>query len=217
MVSWVKDKDGKVKGNYNKNPILNTRVYDVMFPDVAVCHYAAIVIADNMYSQIDSNGHHTLILKEITEYRESAMAVPIDDKFMVSNTGRKSLRKSTKGWDFLCLWKDGSTTWAPLRYLKESNPVDIADYVVDNRSSEESAFAWWVPYTLKKRDHIIAKVRSSLLKKSHTFGVEVTTSAKEAYKLDKKNNNTLWRDAIKKEMTNVSIAFHILYHGSRIA
>ena len=45
------------------------------------------------------------------------------------------------------------------------------------------------------------------------FGVEVTTSAKEAYKLDKKNNNTLWRDAIKKEMTNVSINFHILDHG----
>ena len=43
--------------------------------------------------------------------------------------------------------------------------------------------------------------------------MEVPTSVKEAYKLDKKNNNTLWRDAIKKEMTNVSIAFHILDRG----
>ena len=27
---------------------------------------------------------------------------------------------------------------------------------------------------------------------------------------DKQNNNTLWRDAVKKEMTNVSVAFKVL-------
>ena len=94
-----------------------------------------------MYSQVDSNGHHTLLLKEITDHRKLVMDVSIDDKFVVSNTGRKSLRKTTKGWDFLCLWKYGSTMWAPLKDLKESNPVDIAEYVVGNKISEESAFA----------------------------------------------------------------------------
>ena len=64
------------------------------------------------------------------------MDVPIDDKFAVSKTGRKSLIKTTNGWDFLCLWKDGSTMWAPLKDFKESNPVDIAEYVVGNRISE---------------------------------------------------------------------------------
>ena len=63
------------------------------------------------------------------------MDLPIDYKFVISNTGRKSLRKTTKGWDFLCLWKDGSTTWAPLKDLKESKPVDIVEYVVGNRIS----------------------------------------------------------------------------------
>ena len=63
VVSQVKDKDGKVKGTYNKNPIPDTRVYDVMFPDWAVCQYAANIIAENMYSQVDSNGHHTILLK----------------------------------------------------------------------------------------------------------------------------------------------------------
>ena len=63
VVSWVKDKDGKVRGKYNNNPILYTRVYDVMFPDGAVCQYAEKIIADNMYSQVDSNGHHTLLLE----------------------------------------------------------------------------------------------------------------------------------------------------------
>ena len=68
MVSWVKDKNGKLKGIYNKNTILYTRVYDFMFPDVAFCQYAANIIAENMYSQVDSNGHRTLLLKEYTDH-----------------------------------------------------------------------------------------------------------------------------------------------------
>ena len=70
VVSWVKDKNGKLKGTYNKNPILNTRVYDVMFPDGAVSQYAANIIADNMYSRIDFSGHHTLLLTENTYHRK---------------------------------------------------------------------------------------------------------------------------------------------------
>ena len=50
VVSGVKDKGGRVKGTYNKNPILDTRMYDVLFPDGAVCQYAANVIAQNMFS-----------------------------------------------------------------------------------------------------------------------------------------------------------------------
>ena len=118
MVSQVKDKNGKVKGEYNKNTILNTRVYAVMFPDGAVCQYAENIIAENMYSQDDSNGHHTLLLKEIIDHRKSAMDVPIDEKFFISKTVSKSLRNNTKGWDLICLWKYGSTTWAPLKDLK---------------------------------------------------------------------------------------------------
>ena len=137
-----------------------------------------------MYSQLDSNGHHTLLLKEITYHSKSAMAVPIGDRFVVSKTGRNFFRNTTKEWYLLCLWKDGSIMWAPLTDLKESNPVEIAKYVVGDRFFEESAFAWWVTYTLKKRDHITAKVKTRFLKKSHRFGVEVPTSAEEAYRID---------------------------------
>ena len=126
------------------------------------------------------------------------MAVPIYKKLVVSKTGRKSLIKKTKGCDLLCLWKYVSKTWAPLKDLKESNPVDISEYVVGNKISEEASFARWVPYTLKKRDHIIAEVKARLLKNSHKFGVELPTSVEEEYRLDQKNNNTLWFDAIKK-------------------
>ena len=124
------------------------------------------------------------------------MDVPIYENFFISCTGSKSLRKTTKGWNFICLWKYGSKTWAPLKDLKESNPVDISEYVVGDKISKESSFAWWLPYTLKKRVHIITDVKARFLNKSHNFSVEVYTSVKEAYRIDHKNNNTLWRDAI---------------------
>ena len=65
------------------------------------------------------------------------MYVAIDETFFVSKTGRKILRKTIKGWYFLCLLKDGGTTPSPLKDLKESNPIDIVEYVVGNRISEE--------------------------------------------------------------------------------
>ena len=90
-----------------------------MFPDGAICQYAANVIAESMYSQVDSNGHHTLLLKEITNHRKTTATIPIYDKYIVFKTGRKPLRKTTKGCDFLCLWKEGSSTWVLLKDLKE--------------------------------------------------------------------------------------------------
>ena len=55
-----------------------------MFPDRAVCQYAENIIAENFYSQVDSNVHHIIILKEITDHRKSEMSIPIYDKFLVS-------------------------------------------------------------------------------------------------------------------------------------
>ena len=66
----VQDKYVKVKGTYNKNPIIDTRVCDVMFLDGAVCQYAENIIADSMYYQVYSNSHHTLLLKETTDHRK---------------------------------------------------------------------------------------------------------------------------------------------------
>ena len=66
---------------------------------------------------------------------------------------------------------------------------------------------------MKKRYHRIAKVKARFIKKFHKFGVEVPASVEEAYRLDQNNTNTFWRDAIKKEMTNAYVAFHILDHS----
>ena len=46
----------------------------------------------------------------------------------------------------------------PLKLLKESNPVETAEYASSRDLEDESAFAWWAPYVLKKRDRLIAAV-----------------------------------------------------------
>ena len=48
---------------------------------------------------------------------------------------------------------------------------------------------------------------------THKYGIEIPRSIKDAKRLDEKNGNTLWMDALAKEMMNVSVAFNILPKG----
>jgi hypothetical protein len=76
-----------------------------------------------------------------------------------------------------------------------------------------------VPFVLGKRERIIKLVKrrqARYLKRSFKFGIEVPSTVKEAYEIDKRNGNTLWADAIKKEMANVRTAFRIAEDGEQI-
>ncbi len=75
---------------------------------------------------------------------------------------------------------------------------------------EEPAFAWWVPYVLRKRDVIVSAVNSGVCKTSHKYGIELPSSVKNAIEINCKNSNTLWQDALAKEIGNVCVAFEIL-------
>ena len=94
--------------------------------------------------------------------------------------------------------------------MKESHPVDIYEYSNLRGINKEPAFAWWVPYTLRKRDIIISSVNYRVSKKTHKYGVEIPNSIKHARELDLKNDNYLWITAINNEMSNVGIAFEII-------
>ena len=98
-------------------------------------------------------------------------------------------------------------------YLKESHPIETANYAVAQGIDGDPDFNWWVPHVIKKRAHIIYLVKKRIvryLKKTHKFGVKVPNSAKHALKLDKKNGNIFWSDAILKEEKNVRVAFQTL-------
>ena len=105
---------------------------------------------------------------------------------------------------------DGTIAWLPLSLVKESNPVELAQYAVSCDIDSEPAFAWWVNHTLKKRTRIINKLWVQTHKQSMKFGVTIPTNCDEAVRLNRENKNNLWEQAIKKELKNVKIAFQLL-------
>ena len=88
----------------------------------------------------------------------------------------------------------------------------MAEYAVAQSLELEPAFNWWVPHVLKKRERIISLVKkrsAKYLRRNEKFGIQVPRTVEEAYELDRKSGNTLWADAIAKEMGNVKVAFKI--------
>eukprot|EP00978_Attheya_sp_CCMP212_P046840 scaffold414796_cov24-Attheya_sp.AAC.1 len=145
VIDWKRDKDGIAKEKVNTNPILDTRMYQVRFPDGVEAEYAANAIAENMWAQCDPDGNQHVLLELIIDHIKDGHAVKKADQMVVVNE-RSSMKKTTKGWMLLCVQlKDGTTTWERLSELKESNPVEIAEYAVVNEIHLETAFEWWVP------------------------------------------------------------------------
>jgi hypothetical protein len=60
---------------------------------------------------------------------------------------------------------------------------------------------------LKKRDRIISKTKASYWTRTHKYGLEIPKNHANCVRIDNENGNTLWQDAVKKEMKTVRPAF----------
>ena len=139
-----------------------------------------------MLTQVDSDGYSTTILKAIINYRkDEAVAVPKADKYVYTSSGQKRLRKTTVGWSLLIQWANKSEAWVPLTDLKESHPCEAAKFAKAQGIVDKPAFAWWVPYTLRKRDIILSKIKARIQKTTHKFCIEVPTSMDHGFAIDK--------------------------------
>ena len=210
VVSRKRDRDGIPTGREHSNPLLDTREYLVCFEDGTSDIYTANLIAESLYSQVDDAGRRLQALQEIVEHQKSNSAITDDaDAFYSTKSGRKP-KRTTKGWRFLVEWKDGYTSWVPLSTLKDSYPLEVADYVVSNNLLHEPAFRWWVPLVLKKRDRILNKVKTKYWSTSHKYGLELPKSVTHALNIDKRTGTDHWQKAIEKEIRNVFPAFDFL-------
>ena len=203
----LRDAQGRPIGTAHDNPILDTRMYEVEYLDGHKASLSANAIAENMYAQVDEEGNRHVMFDEIVDHRCDGKEVKMQDAFTTNSRGVKRRKITTKGWELLIKWKDGSTTWVACKDAKEAYPVQLAEYAVENQVSLEPAFAWWVPHVLKKRNRILAKLKSKYWVRTHKYGIEIPKSASQAKAIDEKNGNTLWWDAIMKEMKNVRPAF----------
>jgi len=110
---------GELKSCSNANPILDTSVYEVEFDDGSTEACLANIIAKHIYSQVDGEGYTQHMLNEIVYHKQDNTSISKEDGIIATKAGRKLPRQTTKGWQFLCQWNDGTTSWYPLKDVKE--------------------------------------------------------------------------------------------------
>jgi hypothetical protein len=166
----------------------------------------ANAIAENIYTQVDEEGRHFVLLKEISDHQKSDEVVSIDNGFVIVN-GQQKPKRTTKGWELLAEWKDGAVSWVPLKEIKESNPVKVAEYAIANKIDHEPAFAWWVKTVMRRREWIISKLQKKYWRTEYKFGIRLPKSVNEALQIDKMTGTKHWENALKKEMSKVCVAY----------
>lgn len=212
-----RDQHGNLVGERNPNPILDTRVFNVEYPDGRMEEVSTNVIAESLFSECDADGFNTAILDEIVDIRkDDNIAIPIEEGYATNTNGQKKPVITTKGWDIKVRWTDGTHDWIPLTEIRNCDPIRVAEFAVARGVDKEPAFNWWVRKVLRKRDRIINKVKTRRMKRPNMkFGVIIPTNVEEALKLDEDNGNHFWEEAIKKEHKNVRVAFNPLEPGEK--
>ena len=186
-------------------------MYEVELADGRIKEYGANIIAENMLTQVDSNGFSLALMEGIIDYKhDDLIAIPKAEKSITTGRGQRRLWKTMAGWKLLVKWKDQSESWVKLSELKESHPVETAEFAKSRGIDDKAAFIWWVPHTLRKRNAVISAVKTRLRKTTHKYGIEIPISVEHTMEIDQKNGNTMWRDALALEMFNVGVAFKIL-------
>ena len=127
------DSNGNAIGKRNANTLLDTHEYECTMEDGSAYQYNANVIAGNIYSQCDDDGRRHAVLQEIIDHKKDGRrAVDIANGYTVTRQGRRVPKTMTKGWKLLCQWRDGSSNWIDLKHVKDSNPIELAEYAIAN-------------------------------------------------------------------------------------
>ena len=135
--------NGNPIGLRNQNPLLDTRSYEVQLPDGSTETFGTNVISESIMSTVDDEGNMFAMIDEISDHRKLDSAMTEEQAWYTSKSGTRKRKPTTKGWEFLISWKDGTSSWVRLADLKESYPIEVSQYARDNGIIDEPAFAWW--------------------------------------------------------------------------
>ena len=82
-----------------------------------------------------------MLLDKIFDFRKLNLAVKKENGYTDDHNGNQHRKTTTKGYEFLTLWKDRSTDWIPLKGMKASNPLETAEFAVAQQIHKEATFA----------------------------------------------------------------------------
>ena len=66
------------------------------------------IMAENMYAQVDSDGHNTGIFYSIIDFNKDDKALTKCDLYITTKSGCCCMMETTSGWNFLIQYKYGS-------------------------------------------------------------------------------------------------------------
>ena len=181
------------------------RMYEVEFLDGRTAEFSANAVAEHMFTQCDPAGNQYLLLDSIIDHEIDDTAVTDRDRYVYVN-GCKHYWKTTCGVKLCAQRKNGSTTWEQLIDLKQLYPLELAEYAIAQGINKTPAFAWWMWDLESKLVGPLVIVASYCCQ---------DLLLNRALEIDKEDGNTLWQDAIAKEMANVRVAFKVLPDGSK--
>jgi len=202
--------DGENKiGTIENVSAKNNENYEVSFQDGSYAEYSANVLTQSITESLEQNDNNNFsnIVGIIGHRKDDSVAIDKKNSWIDHKGARKRVI-TTKGWEIEIEFLDGSVKWFPMLQIKESLPIDLAEYAVSRSINTEPAFAWWVMGVLKRKNKIISMLR--VPKKVLKYGIKVPGSVDQAYLYDQENGNDLWHKAIEKELKNVRIAFRLM-------
>ncbi|KAL7523159.1 hypothetical protein ACHAWF_000403, partial [Thalassiosira exigua] len=142
-------------------------------------HLMANKIAENLYAQVDDEGREILRFADIVDHHKDSTALTEENGFIKVQGGGSKCIKTTKGWEILVEWKDGTSLWLSFRDVKEGSPVELAEYAV--------------AMGLDKR----ARLRM--------YGIRVQKTLEEALRIDKEMVTDFWEKTMIKKMTKAKV------------
>jgi hypothetical protein len=66
------------------------------------------------------------------DHKKDDTVIDIANGTVTLANGNVKPKITTQAWQLLVLWKHKLTSWVKLKNLKESNPVELAEYAVAN-------------------------------------------------------------------------------------
>ena len=97
----LRDANGIPIGTANDNPILYTCLYEVEYSNEYKASLAANSIAENMFAQVDDEGHRFVLLDSVMDHCIDGTELRKKDGFIQSSNGGRRRKETTKGWDIL--------------------------------------------------------------------------------------------------------------------
>ena len=113
---------------------------------------------------------------------------------------------TTAGVRVLAKFFSGAQRWVPMEAARGDNPIPLIEYSMKNDLWKKSdRWGWTKEFGIEETEDLrrafIAKFENT---PKYKFGVQIPTSIPHALRLDKLNGNSLWQEAIKKEMDQLA-------------